>query len=81
MEHILARTQLCIKRDGRRVALIRLDEDDMRAEAARNRLERLDQRGGHALAAVRGADGEIVDVDLAALLFELGERIGAERAG
>lgn len=80
MEDVFAGAEFGVECDGRRIDVVGLDIDDVGTALAGDFLELDDQRCGDALAAVGFVDGEIVDVDFAALLFELDEFVGGESA-
>ena len=52
----------------------------MRTAPRRDAAQFVDQRGGNALAPMRSRHGQVVDVDLASLLLELGQHVGHEAA-
>jgi hypothetical protein len=80
LQHLLARSELLVQRDGRVVAVISLDVDDPRAPLGRDLAEALDQRGRHSLAPVIRGNRQVIDVNLAPLLLELVELVGDEPA-
>ena len=78
--YVFAGAELRVQGDGGRVAQIGLDEHDMGAAQGGGSLQRADQPGRDALAAVALGDGQVVEVDLAALSLELVEHVGCEAA-
>ncbi len=80
MEDVFALAEFGIKRDRRRVLEVGLNKDDVGAALRSDGLKFADERGGDAAAAVGGTDGEVVEIDLAAFAFELGEFVRGESA-
>lgn len=80
MEHVLARAELLVKRQRGIVAVVALDEDHPGAALARDPAQRGDQGRGDALPPPGLGNREVVDVDLAARLFELLQLVGDQPA-
>ena len=76
MQHLFARAELLIKRDGRFVAVIRLDKDDPCTALSRNLLQMRDQGSGYATSAVPSVHRKVVNVELTPVLLELLELVG-----
>src|SRR3546814_20046875 len=70
---VVARADLRVQGDGGIVAEIGLHIDHVGAALLRDVPEFADHRAGDALPPVRPCHGQVVDVDLAALLLELGQ--------
>ena len=80
MHDVLAAAQPGVQRDGGIVPVVGLHEDDPGAAFARDPAELRDQRGRDALATMRLGDGEVVEIDLAALLLVLAMLVGDQAA-
>src|SRR3546814_7127522 len=80
MQHVFARADLRVQGDGGIVAEIGLHIDHVGAALRRDVPEFADHRAGDALPPVRPCHGQVVDVDLAALLLELGQHVGGDPA-
>src|SRR5690606_22930803 len=80
VQDVLAPAEPGVQRDGRIVAVVGLHEDDPGAAFGRDPAELRDQRGRYTPATMRRGDGEIVEVDLAALLLVLAQLVGHEAA-
>ena len=76
MEHVFTCSQLRIERNGGRVRMIGLNEDDVGAARGGNRLQMFNESRGDALSPMARGDGKVVDVDLAAFAFGLLQVIG-----
>src|SRR5882672_5929321 len=78
--HAFANSQSRIQGKSWCIVVICLNEDDVRSTGYGNSLELLDQCRGYALATVRFGHGQIVDVDLTALLLKLLQLVGRNAA-
>src|SRR4051812_7014222 len=81
MVDVLPRSERRVQFHRRSVAGIRLHEDYPRAVGLRHGLQMPNQARGNSLSPVRLGNGEVIDVDLAALLLELLENICRQSAG
>lgn len=80
VHHIFPRAQLGVERHGRVIAMVRLHKDDIHPAPCAHRLQLLDQRCGDTAPAVPLINREVVDVELAAGLFKLGQHIASHAA-
>src|SRR5690606_31968320 len=80
VQDILAGPEAGVERDGRIVTQVRLDINGVCAPHGGNTSQLLDQRRGNTLATVRLQHGQVIEVDLAALLLELRQLVGGETA-
>ena len=80
MNDILSLPELRVQGNGSIVAVIGLDVDGVRAALDRNIPEFRDERGSDALSPALLMDREVVDVDLATGLLELGENVRRKAA-
>src|SRR5688572_17432383 len=78
VQHILPSPELCIERYGCGITWIGLHEDHTCAAQRGNSLELRDQCGGNTLSPMRSSHCQVVDVDLASFLLELGKHVGRE---
>jgi hypothetical protein len=67
-----------VEGDGACIGFVRLYEDDVRSASAADIPERVDQRRGEAVTAVPLGQGEVVKINLAALLLELLQLVRGE---
>src|SRR5262252_10258989 len=75
MHDVLARSELRVQRDGGIVAMVCLDVNDIRATRGRELLKFGDERRCNAPSPVLLENREVVDVDLASGLLELGKHV------
>lgn len=78
MKNVFAPTEFGVECDRGRIDVVGLHVDDVSAALEGDFLELGDQCGGDALPPMRFIDCEIIDVDFAALLFELDELVSGE---
>src|SRR5262249_46220185 len=80
VQDVLARPELRVERDRRRVFVVGLDEDDVGAARDGDLLQLMDESRGDSFAPVGFGDTKIVDVDLAALLLEFMQLVRGDSA-
>lgn len=80
MKNIFASADFGVERDRGLVRRIGLNVDDIGAPSRSNHSEVVDERGRDAVATMLRLDGQVVNVNLAPLLFELKKFVGHESA-
>lgn len=80
MQNSLPNTQFRVKGDRRFITVVSLHKNHMGASRCRNSPQFFDKPRCNTFASMLYRYGEIVDVVLAALLFELGQFVGSKAA-
>jgi len=78
VEDVLADAELRVERDRGVVAVVGLHEHDPAAALGGEPLHGTNERGRDTAPALRGIDGEVIDVELASCLLELRQHIAGE---